>query len=337
MSEALIDNYIKALSELEDMAFQRAIAQRLLVALSNFQTVPAAPQGDGGLDGYSHQGTHGYCCYGLRYDAAKTPKQRSKQLVKKFSEDLQRLFELGPCAQKGFAHKDNDALMRIFGAFPAEAKRLSHVTLIANWFEGHDSLGPIRQNALSYAGHSRCRWIKPDADIVLRGPKEFADIYSADESTMLWLRHGDMWEKIEAEATTTDLPDGPNFDSKMALAEELLPDSRAEVRIISDLLRHDWQRAIAFERHLSDRLPQLHAALERGRHRLLLRVLTQDSSDPWSTIRRCQDTAEDVFNDDFVSTYGNSRVRDLASGETARLVGACRVNWKGKVRPKNGE
>ena len=78
MSASLIDAYIKALSEPEESAFQRAIVQRLLVALNNFQSIPAYPQGDGGLDGHSHKGTRAYCCYGLKYDAAKTPFQRSK-------------------------------------------------------------------------------------------------------------------------------------------------------------------------------------------------------------------------------------------------------------------
>jgi hypothetical protein len=49
VSASLLDAYIKALSELEEFAFQRAIVQRLLVALSNFQTVSTYPQGDGGL------------------------------------------------------------------------------------------------------------------------------------------------------------------------------------------------------------------------------------------------------------------------------------------------
>lgn len=57
----LIDAYIKALSALEEMAFQRAIVQRLMVAINHFQTVPTAPHGDGALDGHSHKGTHGYC------------------------------------------------------------------------------------------------------------------------------------------------------------------------------------------------------------------------------------------------------------------------------------
>lgn len=246
------------------------------------------------------------------------------------------MFELVPKGKKNFEHKDNEALMRIFGALPTDGGRIQNITLIANWFESNEPLGTIRQNAERYAAASQCRWVKPDADIVLKGPKEFADQYGADESTMQWLKHGEMWEQIEAEAATTDLPDGPTFDSKMQRAEDLLPDARAEVREIADLLRSDWQRAIAFERHISDRLPQLHTALEDGRRRLRLRVLTQNPTDPWDALTRSQELAEAVFSDDFLPVYGTARVRDLASGETARLVGACPVNWKAK-KSANGK
>jgi hypothetical protein len=332
MAASLIDAYVKALSELEDLAFQRAIVQRLLVALTSFQSVPAAPQGDGAVDGLSHKGSRAYCCYGLKYDAAKTPKQRSKQIVTKFSKDLQRLFELEPRG-KGFVQKENEALLRIFGAPPAPEDRIGHVTLIANWFESHEPLGQLRQHAARCAAVSKCRWLRADVDIVLKGPREFADQYGADESTMMWLKHGDLLEKIKDEAASIDVPDGPSFDTKMESAEALIPESTEEVRKFAELLRSDWQWSIAFERRLSDRLPQLHAALEAGRRRLLARVLMQSPNHPWETITHAQEISEAVFSDDFEPAYGKAIVRDLASGEVARLVGACPLNWKGPKVP----
>ena len=330
MSGSLIDAYIKALSELEEAAFQRAIVQRLLVALNNFQSVPTYPQGDGGLDGHSHQGTRAYCCYGLKYDAAKTPHKRAKQIATKFSADLRRLYELEPKGKTKFIHKDNEALLSIFGAVPAPCDRICHVTLIANWFESHTPLGTIKQNATTYASVSQCRWATPDADVVLKGPKEFADQYGADESTMQWLKHQELLAKIEAEAPLINVPHGPTFDSKMQAAEDMLPDAKNDVKQVAENLRSDWQRAVAFERHLSDRLPQLHAALERGRKRLLTRVLTHTGGTPWEAINRAQEFSESVFGDDFLVLYGKSMVRDLASGEVARLVGVCPINWKPK-------
>jgi hypothetical protein len=328
---SLLDAYVKALSELEEFAFQRAIVQRLLVALNNFQSVPTYPQGDGALDGHSHKGTRAYCCYGLKYDAAKTPHQRSKQIVTKFSSDLQRLYEIEPKGKKKFVHKDNGALMRIFGAVPPQCERICHVTLIANWFESHTPLGAIKQNAARYASTSQCRWITPDADVILKGPKEFADHYGADESTMMWLKHQELLAKLDTDAALIEVPDGPTFDSKMQAAEALMPDQKNAVEQVAEILRGDWQWGIAFEHHLSDRLPQLHAALERGRRRLLTRVLTHAASTPWEAINRAQEFSESVFGDDFLELYGNSVVRNLASGEVARLVGGCPINWKPKT------
>ena len=330
MSGALIDAYIKALSELEEFAFQRAIVSRLLVALNNFQTVPSSPQGDGALDGHSHKGTRGYCCYGLKYDAAKTPYQRSKQIAAKFSSDLRRLYELEPKGKNKFIHKDNNALLSIFGAVPRPAERICHVTLVANWFESHVPLGAIRQYATTYADESQCRWITRDADIVLKGPKEFADQYGADESTMMWFQHQKLLGGLKEEAALIDVPHGPTFDNKMQAVEALLPNALEDVRQVAELLRTDWQWSIAFERQLSDRLPQLHAALERGRRRLLMRVLTFTSATPWEPITRAQEFSESEFSDDFQPLYGKGVVRDLASGEVARLIGACPINWKPK-------
>jgi hypothetical protein len=331
VSGGLVDAYIRALGELEEFAFQRAIVQRLLVVLNSFQAVPAYPQGDGGLDGHSHKGTRGYCCYGLKYDTAKTPQQRSKQIVKKFSSDLRRLYELEPKGKTKFVHKENDALLSIFGAVPPPTERISHVTLVANWFDSHTPLGAIRQNGAIYASESQCRWIASDADVIIKGPKEFADQFGADESTMMWLKHQEMLTRLDEEAPLVEVPHGPTFDSKMLAAEAMLPDSQDDVRRVAETLRRDWQWAIAFERQLSDRLPQLHAALERGRRRLLMRVLTHKSVTPWEAINCAQDISESVFGDDFLSLYGNGMVRDLASGEVARLVGACPINWKPKT------
>jgi hypothetical protein len=334
LSGSLIDTYVKALAELEESAFQAAVVQRLLVALSNFQTVPSYPAGDGGLDGHSHKGQRAYCCYGLKYDSAKTPFQRAKQLAKKFSDDLARLFELEHNGKTKLVHKDNVALESIFGSVPAVTDRISHITLIANWFENHAALGSIAQNTERFAKASQCRWVASDVDVVLRGPKEFVDQYGVDESTMLWLTHKNLFNKMDSAAGIVTLPQGPTFDLKMTSAEDLLPDSRDEVKAVASDLRVDWQRAIVFEQEISDRVPDLHAALERGRRQLLLKVRTHPTSSPWEAITRAQEFAELIFSDDFSPIYGKSMVRDLSSGEVARLVGACPIDWK--VKAPNG-
>ena len=184
------------------------------------------------------------------------------------------MYELEPEGKKKFVHKENSTLLSIFGAVPPQCDRICHVTLIANWFESNTALGAIKQSKATYAVASQCRWVAAEADVVLRGPKEFADQYGTDESTMMWLKHQELLAKLEADAPLIDVPYGPTFDTKMQAAEALLPDAKDDVRQVAATLRADWQWSIAFEQHLSDRLPQLHAALERGRKQLLMRVLT---------------------------------------------------------------
>ena len=114
----------------------------------------------------------------------------------KFSSDLRRLYELEPKGRTKLIHKDNNARMSIFGAIPSPSEGIRHITLIANWFESNTCLGTIKQNGTAYADASKCRWVAQDADVSLKGPKEFADQYGADESTMMWLKHQELLAKL---------------------------------------------------------------------------------------------------------------------------------------------
>ena len=116
----------------------------------------------------------------------------------------------------------------------------------------------------------------------------------------------------------------------MQAVEALLPNALEDVRQVAELLRTDWQWSIAFERQLSDRLPQLHAALERGRRRLLMRVLTFTSATPWEPITPRAGVQRVGVQRRFPTALREGVVRDLASGEVARLIGACPINWKPK-------
>jgi hypothetical protein len=110
--------YTKALPALEEFAFQWAIIQRLLRVLSNFQSAPTYLQGDGGLDGHSHKGSRGYCCYGTKYDAAKTPLQRSKELVIKFSSDLPTINKRATLTPHWYKTTGNPAIARCDEGLP---------------------------------------------------------------------------------------------------------------------------------------------------------------------------------------------------------------------------
>src|SRR5256885_2102066 len=94
MANPTAAEYARGLSSLEGDEFQLEVCAFLYNVIIGFQSVPAAPHGDAGLDAFSDSGKKGYCCYGPKHDEFKTSNAREKAIVKKFSSDLRRLFEL---------------------------------------------------------------------------------------------------------------------------------------------------------------------------------------------------------------------------------------------------
>jgi hypothetical protein len=169
MTNNLADNYAQALAELEGDAFEAEVCARLESVILGFQQVPSAPQGDGGLDGLSHDGQHGYCCYGPERDAFKNSNQRVAAIVAKFTDDLRRLFEL-TTKGKNLIHAENVAL----GTILAQGQRLVQIKLIVNWFNDHRIIGRIGTKVNECKNASQFRYIDPNFQVVIVGPKELA-------------------------------------------------------------------------------------------------------------------------------------------------------------------
>jgi hypothetical protein len=137
--------YAKAFGALTETAFEIEACIRLEHTVSGFQRVPAKPQGDGGLDGFSHKGQRGYCCYGPILTSYKKPKDLEKGIVGKFSEDLRRLCELDT-QKTALIHKENKALPNVL---PLGVK-LAEIALICNWFESHKVISPLHTALAKY-------------------------------------------------------------------------------------------------------------------------------------------------------------------------------------------
>src|ERR1051326_1418128 len=128
--------YANTLALLEGNEFQTEVSTYLGTQIVGFQVVPSKPQGDGGLDGMSHNGERGYCCYGVQHDAFKNAKARVNSIVDKFCEDLRRLFELD-FDKKKLVCVENLQL----GSILPKDQKLKQIYLIVNWFEDHRILG----------------------------------------------------------------------------------------------------------------------------------------------------------------------------------------------------
>jgi hypothetical protein len=318
-----IDDYAKGLSELTSQPFEDEVCTRLERVLIGFQRVPAKPQGDGGLDGFSHGGELGYCCYGPVPNSFKRRKELETDIIKKFTDDLLRICEL-LIKSKKLIHDPNTALPNIL---PKGAK-LNQIVLIVNWFESHKVIGPLHTSFKAFKAASKCTFVGQNAEIRIIGPKEFAQSYHADEVAIFQLRARSILTKVQGAAALLDIADPKEFDTKMALLREIRQDRIPTIELFADELRNSWRSNLAFEQELDSTLLVLHKALEDGRRRILAKVLQRmmKSAEPWNELVQMAEDAEEVLKSDF-QQYG-SFVKDLSLGEVARLIGECPIGWE---------
>ena len=324
MPRDLDEQYAVLLEQLSGDDFQSEVAARLKAAIMSFIPVPAQPQGDGGLDGISHNGSVGYCCYGIEHNAFKRDKQRTKAIVEKFSADLLRLFELEWKRQK-FTPRPNTALETIL----PKGQALEHIELIPNWFQSHEILGPLLSTFAKYKAASACRFVKHTASLSVSGPRELANTYAIDEHALMAIQaRGFSKRVVEVAATLPVSKDQPTFDGKIDVLREITPIERSgAVQTLSAGLREGWRLALGFEHELDQSSPSHHQVLEQAKKRIAFRVsaIMQSANNQWLEVPRAAEIAREELAELRV-TYG-SIVDDVAPGEIARLIGECTIGW----------
>jgi hypothetical protein len=140
----LIQEYAESLAALTRDDFQLEVCARLQSAILGFQTVPAKPHGDAGLDAFSHDGERGYCCYGPDRDEFKNNAQREKAIVQKFRSDLRRLCEVD-FEKKTLTCIDSPEMKTIL----PDGRRLRHIDLLVNWLKAIVSSIPSSRRSLN--------------------------------------------------------------------------------------------------------------------------------------------------------------------------------------------
>jgi hypothetical protein len=320
--------YEKYLASLSGIPFQQEVSRLLGKFIDGFQTVPPYPQGDGSLDGISHFGEQAYCCYGLEHDEFKAPPQRVKAIIKKFKNDLLKLFEL---KGKELKHSENKELATIL---PKGAK-IKHITLICNWFNSHQVLGPILTAVKEYREASQCRYVEKTVIVVVAGPKELATRYAVDEQTIARLRHRTLVQNVEKKAKEKTLAGTEKFDKKMAMLRQILPGKDEAIDEVEEDFRYGWRLALTFEEELNATLPDQHRSFEADRRRIRADVSTMmlGAKEPWSELPKTKQLARDVLEKDFGALFGTLLI-DVSSGEIARLIGECRIRWEAPANDK---
>ena len=325
MPSTLTQEYSRALAALEGAEFQAEVNAHLATILIGFQTIPSKPHGDAGLDGLSHNGTRGYCCYGLEHNGFKNNKSRERAIVKKFAGDLRRLFEL-EANGKALVHKATPELATIL----APGQQLRHVDLITNWFESHRVIGPLAAKLEEYKKVSQCRYVRPDASAVVVGPADLANRYAVDEVTILRATQRVFIRRVHEVAQTISIDDPGDFDAKIEVLRQLRPDQLPAIESLAEEWRVSWRMALAFERELDATAPNLHHSLEKARRQILIGVseLMLSAEQPWTELPKAEELSRSILRGDFGKLY-ELLVQDVSPGEIARLIGECPVGWKG--------
>jgi hypothetical protein len=316
--------YEQSLEALSGNDFQDEVSAYLKGVVIDFQVVPANPQGDAGLDGFSHHGEIAYCCYGLEHNAFKDNKEREDSIVEKFKSDLRRLYELDTDG-KNLVAKENKEIKTIL----PDGTKIKHIELIVNWFGSHRILNRILSAHRKYAKASASRYTDVGATVVVVGPKQMANQHFVDEVMIARARQRIFIQRIEQKAVGVVLGSTEKFEKKMKDLRDIVPGQQAAIDSLQTQLQADWRTALAFDQELNDTQPNIHRSFEGDRRRILTSVsgLMVSSSKPWAELPNATKIAFEILDQDFGKLYG-LLIRDVSSGEIARLIGECPVGWE---------
>lgn len=314
--------YARILADLEGDEFQNEVCARLCTVNISFQPIPASPNGDGGLDGCSHSGTRGYCCYGQQHKAARSNRERDRAIIDKFSHDLLRLLEL---IQKGskLVHDHNATLRNLLAG-----RKLQHITLLSNWFDSNRVIGPLNGNFERYKEASHCECVERGATLTILGPKELANQHAVDQLSIERAQQRIFVKKVKAAAENVAIANPKDFDYKIRLLKEIRPERTQSIDLLAENWLADWRTALAFERELDESLPDLHRSFEQARSQIVTRVsiLMLSSDAPHTKIEEVNKLAEEILQTHFGTRY-NELLPQLSSGLMARMIGECPFGW----------
>lgn len=310
------------LQGLEGAEFEDQVCAHLSRCIPEFQPIPDP---DGGLDGFSHRGEVGYCCYGpeeVHVRTARTAKPLITAIVKKFRADLLRLFEVD-----GAGHRPNKELEAIL---PSGIK-LRTIYLICSWFRASALIGPLNDHAKELASLSQCRFVASDVGIVVWGPKQLLGCYPADERSAALAIRSDFARRVGERAKATGLPEGQvsHFDRK---AEDLTSTAnREDVEAWARDAKATWSISLGFEREASDNFPNIHEQWERLKgdvSRTLRRIAVTSSGPPAERLEAGYAQALSILRDGLDGTPAAAVLGQLAQGEVARNIGECTLHFR---------
>ncbi|WNZ62689.1 hypothetical protein QEG98_02350 [Myxococcus sp. MxC21-1] len=246
------------LSLLDGTEFQTAVTSLVSKNFHDFQAIPAAPHGDGGLDGLAQSDTHGYCCYGIEDAQKQDAKALASALVDKFKGDLLRLCEFDRKKKVKLAPKENKALENIL----PQGKKIKHIYLVCNTFKHHTSIKKLKDYFEKIKKQSQCRFIDQTCGLTIEGPDEITNRLAVPPDFHATIELAALLKLLAApSAAPSTPPELTAFEQKMdVLAQKF---GAARISPIDAALRKEWLAHLELLERLNQSLPNDHLRIHR--------------------------------------------------------------------------
>lgn len=325
-----VNEFSRMLGTLEGQDFEDAVCAFLQRCIGDFQSVPATPHGDGGLDGYSHGRTTAYCCYGPEAASKATAVKRKTAIVSKFRDDLRKLFELTTQGKKKLLHRDNAEIKTIL----VKGKKLRLVRLVVSVFDDHQILGLLNESFAELKAASNLRYVDKEAELTVWGPEELARQGAVDDVTLAKLEHSFLHKRL---ADTIKRPSPIPTTSNGFNAKFDWIDANGKVKVPKDALARTrseflkrWGAAIAVENELANNAVNLHSKLGQVRTDAGLdaSITSGLGLGPMEQITKMRPQIESRLREQLGHALTPEIRTTLADGEIARLIGECSMDWR---------
>ncbi len=312
------------LSGLDGNAFQTAIVSLVSKNHLSFQSIPAIPHGDGGLDGLVGHDV-GYCCYGIEEVQAQNVGALTIKTIDKFKGDLLRICEFDRDSKAKPKAKENKALAAVM----ADGKRLEHIYLVCNVFESNRCIGKLKTFFEKIKKASKCRFVDPDCTVTIEGPKEITGRLTVTPEFHATLDYTLLQKILLAPGAPLAVPPVlSDFEGKMAALKEVFGEKR--VQPIEQLFRDSWIAHLALVERLSGSLPQDHLKVSQIindiRKEAPLHFIGVPVDDAIQKIREYQKLIELRLAKEV--PLEEAHARRVASQIVAALVGECGIEWR---------
>ncbi|MFY1824416.1 hypothetical protein ACN47A_00740 [Myxococcus fulvus] len=294
----------------------------------DFQAIPAAPHGDGGLDGLAESDTHGYCCYGIEDAQKQDAKALASSLVDKFKGDLLRLCEFDRKKKVKLLAKENKALENIL----PQGKKLKHVYLVCNTFKHHTSIKKLKDYFEKLKKQSQCRFVDQACGLSIEGPNEITNRLTVPPDFHATIEQAAFLKLLAAPAAAPSTPpEQTAFEKKIDVLVQKF--GAARIKPIDEALREEWLAHLELLERLNQSLPNDHlrilritAGIRRDAAMHFLGIPVEEAIKKTMEFEQlvCKRLVNEV-------PLPEADARSVAKQVIASLIGECGIEWRPNV------